>query len=187
MQPRVIGYKRQSGPASGMDVSRPRFGRPQVIGTRLLAFFVLCGAFASAGRAAPHPQIPIWNARASKKRAPRRCRARGPRSPSWRSCLSRRRPARVPRVGSPADPGRGHAGAGRGAHQHVPDAATRTAGEACLLKMTEFSTELLQNEAIYARFQRTAPPTVSTASSSRTWVEAFEDTGVALPRRSARA
>ena len=33
------------------------------MGTRLPVFVVLCGAFASTGWAAPHPQIPIWNAR----------------------------------------------------------------------------------------------------------------------------
>jgi len=186
MQPRVIGYKRHPALQSGMDVSRPRFGRPQVIGTRLLAFFVLCGAFRLRGRAAPHPQIPIWNARGNRRsvrpgaveragpgrrleklplsQAAGACSARGIACRSW----SRTRRGR------------------RGAHQHVPDAATRTAGEACLLKMTEFSTELLQNEAIYARFQRTAPPTVSTASSSRTWWKRSRHGSGLAPEKRAR-
>jgi hypothetical protein len=62
-----------------------------------------------------------------------------------------------------------------------PASATRSAAEACLLKFTAFNTDLLQNEKIYARFQRTAPTDAIDRKLKKDVTEAFEDTGVALP------
>jgi thimet oligopeptidase len=62
-----------------------------------------------------------------------------------------------------------------------PDPATRAAAEACQLKLTVLNTELLQNENIYARFQRTAPADPIDRKLRKDVIEAFEDTGVALP------
>jgi len=154
-----------------------------VIGTRLLAFFVLCGAFASAGRAAPHPQIPIWNARDIEGACARVLSdARGQVALLEKLPLSQAAAGRVfrawDRLQILVEDTQGPVEV---LTNMSPDAATRTAGEACLLKMTEFSTELLQNEAIYARFQRTAPADGIDRKLKQDVVEAFEDTGVALP------
>jgi len=130
------------------------------MGIRLLAFVALCGAFASTGRTAAHPQIPIWNARSIEGACARALsNARRSGRERWRSCpFPRRRPG--------ACSVRGIAlqilvedtqGPVEVLTNMSPDDATRTAGEACLLKMIEFSTELFQNEGIYARFQRAAP------------------------------
>ena len=62
-----------------------------------------------------------------------------------------------------------------------PDAATRTAGEKCLLKINTFNTELFQNEKIYALFQRAKPADGIDRKLRKDVIEAFEDTGVALP------
>lgn len=67
------------------------------------------------------------------------------------------------------------------------DPATRAAAEACQLKLTVLNTELLQNENIYARFQRTAPADPVDRKLRKDVIEAFEDTGVALaPEKRAR-
>jgi len=60
------------------------------------------------------------------------------------------------------------------------------AGEACLLKISELTTEMFQNAKIYARFQRAAPATASTASSSGCG-GAFETREWPCRRRSAPA
>ncbi|HET7200032.1 MAG TPA: M3 family metallopeptidase [Burkholderiales bacterium] len=62
-----------------------------------------------------------------------------------------------------------------------PDAKARAAGEACLLKMNEFNTELFQNEKIYELIRRTVPADGIDRKLKKDAVEAFEDTGVALP------
>src|SRR5690349_6861175 len=62
-----------------------------------------------------------------------------------------------------------------------PDAKARAAGEVCLLKMNEFNTELFQNENLFARIQRAAPADAVDRKLKKDVVEAFEDTGVALP------
>src|SRR3990172_3380486 len=62
-----------------------------------------------------------------------------------------------------------------------PDPATRAAAEACQLRLTVLGTELLQNEKIYARIQRTAPADAIGRKLRKDVIEAFEDTGVALP------
>src|SRR5260221_14767455 len=172
-----------------MDVSRPRLGRPKVRGPRLLAFFVLCGAFASAGRAASHPQIPIWNARGIEEAcAQALSSARAQVAVLEKLPLSQAAAGRVfrawDRLQILVEDTQGPVEV---LTNMSPDAATRTAGEACLLKMTEFSTELLQNEVIYARFQRSAPAAGIDGKLHQNVVEAFEDTGVALtPEKRAR-
>jgi len=62
-----------------------------------------------------------------------------------------------------------------------PDEKARAAGEACLLRLNEFNTGLYQNEKIYARIRRTAPADDTDRKFKKDAVEAFEDTGVALP------
>src|SRR5260370_35951208 len=59
------------GTASGMDVPRPRLQRRQVMGSKpnltRLARTLSLAALAAPGWAAPHPQIPIWDATAVEK------------------------------------------------------------------------------------------------------------------------
>src|SRR5256885_14318102 len=141
-----------------MDVPRPRFERPQVIGTRLLLFVVLWGAFASTGWTASHPQIPIWSARGIEGACARvLSNARGQVAVLEKLPLSQaagrvlrawdRLQILVEDTQGPVEV----------LTNMSPDAATRAAGETCLLKINEFSIELLQNEAIYRRLQP-APP-----------------------------
>ena len=54
-----------------------------------------------------------------------------------------------------------------------PDAKARAAGEACLLKINEFNTEIFQNEKIYARIQRTVPADAVDRKLKKDVVEAF--------------
>src|SRR5438445_11814655 len=142
-----------------MDVPRPRFERRQVMGIRLLVFAVLCGAFAPSGRAASHPQIPIWN-------------ARGIEGACARALSNARDQVAIVEKLPPSEAAAGRVfrawdrlqilledtqGPVEVLTNMSPDAATRTAGEACLLKMIEFSTELFQNGGLYARCQRPPP------------------------------
>jgi len=153
------------------------------MGTRLLVFVVLCGAFASTGRTASHPQIPIWNARSIE-------------GACARALSTARDQVAVLEKLPPSQAAAGRVfrswdrlqilledtqGPVEVLTNMSPDAATRAAGEACLLKINEFSTELLQNEGIYARFQRAAPADNIDRKLKQDVVEAFEDTGVALP------
>ena len=149
----------------------------------LFVFVVLCGAFTSAGWTAPHPQIPMWNARAIEGACVRALsNARSQVAVLEQLPLSQAAARRVFRAWDrlqilledtqgPVDV----------LTNMSPDAATRAAGEACLLKINEFSTELLQNEGIYARFRRAAPADDIDRKLKKDVVEAFEDTGVALP------
>jgi Zn-dependent oligopeptidase len=153
------------------------------MGPRLLVFVVLCGAFASTGWTASHPQIPVWNARdidaacgetLSSARARVAVLEKLPLSQATAGRVFRawdRLQILVEDTQGPVDV----------LTNMSPDAATRAAGEACLLKINEFSTELLQNEGIYARFQRAAPADSIDRKLKQDVVEAFEDTGVALP------
>jgi len=62
-----------------------------------------------------------------------------------------------------------------------PDQKTRDAGQDCLVKISSFTTELFQNEKLY---QRVAAVKTSTPVQERfktDLIEAFEDSGVALP------
>jgi len=153
------------------------------MGTRLLVFVVLCGAFASTGRTASHPQIPIWNARSIEGACARALsNARAQVAVLEKLPLPQAAAGRVfrswDRLQILLEDTQGPVEV---LTNMSPDPATRAAGEACLLKINEFSTELLQNEGIYARFQRAAPADNIDRKLNQDVVEAFEDTGVALP------
>ena len=62
-----------------------------------------------------------------------------------------------------------------------PDAAVRSAAEACLLKFSVLGTELFQNTAIYERIRRSTQHDAIDAKLRKDLIEAFEDTGVTLP------
>lgn len=62
-----------------------------------------------------------------------------------------------------------------------PDKETRAAGDACGLKFTALNTELQQNAKIYALIRRVQPDDDVARKLQRDVIEAFEDTGVALP------
>ena len=68
-----------------------------------------------------------------------------------------------------------------------PDAATRSAAEACESKTTRFETELYQNGALYARIKALTARTGPAAKMRKDLLDAFEDNGVALaPDKRAR-
>jgi len=154
-----------------------------VCSARRLVFAALCGAFAPAAWAASHPQIPIWNARdieAACSAVLSDARARVAvleKLPVSQATVERvfrawdRLQILIEDTQGPVEV----------LTNMSPDTGTRTAGEDCLLKMTELSTELFQNEKIYARFQRVAPADGIDRKLKQDVVEAFEDTGVALP------
>ena len=151
--------------------------------TRLPVFVVLCGAFASSGWTASHPQIPIWSARSIEGACARALsNARSRVTVLEKLPLSQAAAGRVfrawDRLQILVEDTQGPVEV---LTNMSPDAATRAAGEACLLKINEFSTELLQNEEIYARFQRAAPADDIDRKLRQDVMEAFEDTGVALP------
>ncbi len=62
-----------------------------------------------------------------------------------------------------------------------PDKAVRDAADPCLTKYTNLSTELFQSEKLFARTQATKPANAHQAKLRKDLVEAFEDSGVALP------
>ena len=62
-----------------------------------------------------------------------------------------------------------------------PDVAVRTNAEACLVSITKFATDLLQNEMLYARFKAVRPSDAVETKLRKNVLESFEDTGVALP------
>ncbi|MEP6701630.1 MAG: M3 family metallopeptidase [Betaproteobacteria bacterium] len=62
-----------------------------------------------------------------------------------------------------------------------PEKDIRDATEACLLKYTEFDTDLLQNEKLYARVRAVKVSTEADRKFRKDLLEGFEDTGVALP------
>ena len=68
-----------------------------------------------------------------------------------------------------------------------PDAATRSAAEACESKTTRFETELYQNGALYARIKALTARTGPAAKMRKDLLDTFEDNGVALaPDKRAR-
>jgi thimet oligopeptidase len=70
-----------------------------------------------------------------------------------------------------------------------PDKGVRDAADACMRDIASFEVELFQNEALFARVQAVVPVTPPQAQLKKDLVEAFEDSGVALPperRRRAR-
>ncbi len=150
---------------------------------RLLASAALCCVFASAAWPASHPQIPIWDAPAIEAACGRVLTdARAQVALLEKLPLAQ---ATVERVFRPWDRLQILIEDTQGPVDVLtnmsPDAATRAAGEACLLKINEFGTELFQNEKIYARFQRAAPADRIDRKLKQDVVEAFQDTGVALP------
>ncbi len=62
-----------------------------------------------------------------------------------------------------------------------PDAATRTAAEACESQTTRFETDLYQNAALYARIKALTVRTGPAGKMRKDLLEAFEDNGVTLP------
>ena len=62
-----------------------------------------------------------------------------------------------------------------------PDNSVREAAEPCLQKYTTLSTELYQNEKLYARVSSARTANAHQAKLKKDLVEAFEDSGVALP------
>ena len=62
-----------------------------------------------------------------------------------------------------------------------PDAKLRNNAEACLVAITKFATDLLQSEKLYARFKAVQPTGAIETKLRKNVLEAFEDTGVALP------
>lgn len=62
-----------------------------------------------------------------------------------------------------------------------PDKAVRDAADPCLTRYTNLSTELFQSEKLFARTQATKPANAHQAKLRKDLVEAFEDSGVALP------
>ena len=149
----------------------------------LLASAALCCAFASAAWPASHPRIPIWDATAIEAACGRVLKdARARVAMLEKLPLSQ---ASAERVFRPWDRLQILIEDTQGPVEVLtnmsPDAATRAAGEACGLKINEFGTELFQNEKIYARFQRAASADGIDRKLKQDVVDAFEDTGVALP------
>jgi thimet oligopeptidase len=62
-----------------------------------------------------------------------------------------------------------------------PDPAVRDAADVALVHEASFTTELFQNEALYERVNRLVPATRSQQQLKKDLLEAFEDSGVALP------
>lgn len=62
-----------------------------------------------------------------------------------------------------------------------PDADVRDAGDKTLIEESVFMTELFQNEALYERVRRVEPRTNAQKQLKKDLLEAFEDSGVALP------
>ncbi len=69
-----------------------------------------------------------------------------------------------------------------------PDKSVRDAADEAIRSLSTFQVEIFQNEALFARVQAVAPETSAQSQLKKDLVEAFEDTGVALPPdRRARA
>jgi thimet oligopeptidase len=62
-----------------------------------------------------------------------------------------------------------------------PDGAVRDAADRALIEESVFMTELFQNEQLYERVRRVVPSTNSQKQLQKDLLEAFEDSGVALP------
>jgi len=62
-----------------------------------------------------------------------------------------------------------------------PDRATRDAAQRCVEKLIPFETELFQSEALYARVKSLAPRDAVERIYRAELLDAFEDSGVALP------
>src|SRR5438477_8272099 len=170
-----------------MDVYRPRLQQMKewIFGhsARPLVLTALCGVFAPVAWTAPRPQIPIWNAPdIDKVCGETLSKARGEIAALERLPLSQATLDRVfgtwNRMQILIEDTQGPVEILTNAS---PDAATRTAGESCLLKINDLGTELFQNEKIYAHFQHITPTDRIDRKLKKDVVEGFEDTGVALP------
>ncbi len=64
-----------------------------------------------------------------------------------------------------------------------PDAAVRDAGDKALVEESVFMTELFQNERLYDRVRLVEPRTAAQTQLQKDLLEAFEDSGVALPAK----
>ncbi|HEX7191422.1 MAG TPA: M3 family metallopeptidase [Thermoanaerobaculia bacterium] len=62
-----------------------------------------------------------------------------------------------------------------------PDKSVRDAGDDALLAESSFMTELFQNERFYERVRAVVPQTMAQKQLRKDLLEAFEDSGVALP------
>jgi thimet oligopeptidase len=62
-----------------------------------------------------------------------------------------------------------------------PDKSVRDAADACMRDIASFQVELFQNEGLFKRVQAVDPSTPAQAQLKKDLVEAFEDSGVALP------
>jgi thimet oligopeptidase len=62
-----------------------------------------------------------------------------------------------------------------------PDGAVRDAADRALIEESVFMTELFQNEALYERVRRVSPANSAQTQLQKDLLEAFEDSGVALP------
>lgn len=62
-----------------------------------------------------------------------------------------------------------------------PDKAVRDASEPCLTKYTAFTTELFQDERLFARVKASQAKGAHQAKLKKDLIEGFEDSGVALP------
>jgi thimet oligopeptidase len=63
-----------------------------------------------------------------------------------------------------------------------PDKKVREAADGCFLKLSSFSTELYQNEKLYERVKAVKPVTAAQKQFQKDLLEAFEDSGVSLPK-----
>src|SRR5258706_7876214 len=144
---------------------------------------VLCCVVAPAAWAASHPQLPLWDAAAIAKMCDETLANARVRVVALEKIpLAQATPRRVfsawDRLQILLEDTQGPVDI---LANVSPNAATRSAAEACLLKFTAFNTDLLQNEKIYAQFQRIAPTDAIDRKLKKDVIEAFEDTGVALP------
>ncbi len=62
-----------------------------------------------------------------------------------------------------------------------PDRSVRDAADACMRDIAAFHVELFQNEALFARVEAVVPSLPAHAQLKKDLIEAFEDSGVALP------
>ena len=70
-----------------------------------------------------------------------------------------------------------------------PDQKVRDAADACVIELSKFTNEILQNEKLYERFRAVKPANAVQQKFRKDVLESFEDSGVSLPpekRRRAR-
>ena len=62
-----------------------------------------------------------------------------------------------------------------------PDKSVRDAADDCIRELSRFQVDIFQNEALFARVRAVTPRTPAERQLQKDLVEAFEDTGAALP------